>query len=290
MEYISRKEIKEFLTNLTRMRAKGMKWNDGNQKYEIEPNSMERVALLADATLKLLEAKSGEQADWPYNLLEEIFNGWCFDTDSSTWKEPSEMEILTQGLTQDQMNGLSFAIETLTDREQKCLLLYYREGWDLGRIGKEFGVTRERIRQVIAKAVRKLRHPTRSKYVIKGYQVASGNIFRNQMEKYQAEIDRAKRNADETIRNFRRVIKEPEQAISEAIENTDIAELNLSVRSYNVLKRAGCRTIADVLMLPSVKHLTQLRNMGRKSAEEVIERLRERGHLRLANGEALKLP
>lgn len=284
MEYISRKEIKEFLTNLTRMRVKGMEWNDG--KYEIGPDSMERVALLADATLKLLEAKSGEEANWPYNLLEEMFNGWCFDTDSGTWKEPPETEILTP----DQQAGLSFAISTLTDREQKCLLLYYRDGWDLVRIGKEFGVTRERIRQVIAKAVRKLRYPTRSKYVIKGYHVASGNIFRNQMEQYRMEIDRAKHNADETIRNFRRVVKEPETAISEAVGNTDIAELNLSVRAYNVLKRAGCRTIADVLMLPSVKHLTRLRNMGRKSAEEVIETLRERGYLRLANGEELKLP
>ena len=57
-------------------------------------------------------------------------------------------------------------LSTLTDREQKVLRL--RFGLDDGRartleeVGKEFNVTRERIRQIEAKALRKLRHPSRS--------------------------------------------------------------------------------------------------------------------------------
>ena len=57
-------------------------------------------------------------------------------------------------------------LDTLTDREQKVLRL--RFGLDDGRprtleeVGKEFNVTRERIRQIEAKALRKLRHPSRS--------------------------------------------------------------------------------------------------------------------------------
>ncbi len=59
------------------------------------------------------------------------------------------------------------ALGTLTEREQKVLKL--RFGLDDGRprtleeVGKEFNVTRERIRQIEAKALRKLRHPSRSK-------------------------------------------------------------------------------------------------------------------------------
>ncbi|MCI8659349.1 MAG: RNA polymerase sigma factor RpoD [Lachnospiraceae bacterium] len=59
------------------------------------------------------------------------------------------------------------ALKTLTDREQKVLRL--RFGLDDGRprtleeVGREFQVTRERIRQIEAKALRKLRHPSRSK-------------------------------------------------------------------------------------------------------------------------------
>ena len=61
---------------------------------------------------------------------------------------------------------------TLTEREQKVLRL--RFGLDDGRartleeVGKEFNVTRERIRQIEAKALRKLRHPSRSRK-LKGY-------------------------------------------------------------------------------------------------------------------------
>lgn len=62
---------------------------------------------------------------------------------------------------------LEEVLESLTDREKKVLRL--RFGLDDGKartleeVGKQFGVTRERIRQIEAKALRKLRHPSRSK-------------------------------------------------------------------------------------------------------------------------------
>ena len=58
-------------------------------------------------------------------------------------------------------------LSTLTPREEKVLKL--RFGVEDGRtrtleeVGREFNVTRERIRQIEAKALRKLRHPSRSK-------------------------------------------------------------------------------------------------------------------------------
>jgi RNA polymerase primary sigma factor len=63
-------------------------------------------------------------------------------------------------------------LSTLTEREQKVLRL--RFGLDDGRprtleeVGRQFNVTRERIRQIEAKALRKLRHPSRSK-ILKDY-------------------------------------------------------------------------------------------------------------------------
>ena len=72
--------------------------------------------------------------------------------------------ILDPKLLKEQLEEV---LGTLTEREQKVLTL--RFGLEDGRartleeVGKEFNVTRERIRQIEAKALRKLRHPSRSR-------------------------------------------------------------------------------------------------------------------------------
>jgi len=77
---------------------------------------------------------------------------------------PAPAEVASFQLLREQLEEV---LTTLTPREQKVLKL--RFGLEDGRtrtleeVGKEFGVTRERIRQIEAKALRKLRHPTRSK-------------------------------------------------------------------------------------------------------------------------------
>ena len=77
---------------------------------------------------------------------------------------PVPAEAAAQTLLKEQLDEV---LDTLTEREQKVLRL--RFGMDDGRartleeVGKEFDVTRERIRQIEAKALRKLRHPSRSR-------------------------------------------------------------------------------------------------------------------------------
>lgn len=81
------------------------------------------------------------------------------DNDTISPSEYSSNEVLKTQLKE--------VLETLTDREERVLRL--RFGLDDGRsrtleeVGAEFGVTRERIRQIEAKAIRKLRYPIRSK-------------------------------------------------------------------------------------------------------------------------------
>ena len=82
--------------------------------------------------------------------------------EDETIKSPAE--VAAQNLLREQLLSV---IDTLTPREQKVIRLRY--GLDdshprtLEEVGKEFNVTRERIRQIEAKALRKLRHPSRSK-------------------------------------------------------------------------------------------------------------------------------
>lgn len=98
-----------------------------------------------------LEAPVGEEED---SRLGD------FIQDSSA----SPTDQATQALLKDHIREM---LETLSPREAK--VLEYRFGLEDGKqrtleeVGREFGVTRERIRQIEAKAIRKLRHPTRSK-------------------------------------------------------------------------------------------------------------------------------
>lgn len=80
-------------------------------------------------------------------------------------------EAASYSILRDQISRL---LDTLTEREQKVLILRFglKDGRSrtLEEVGREFNVTRERIRQIEAKALRKLRHPSRAK-MLKGYDV-----------------------------------------------------------------------------------------------------------------------
>ena len=99
-----------------------------------------------------LETPIGEEAD-------SHLGDFIPDEDVPAPAEAAAFSMLKEQLVE--------VLDTLTEREQKVLKL--RFGLDDGRartleeVGKEFDVTRERIRQIEAKALRKLRHPSRSK-------------------------------------------------------------------------------------------------------------------------------
>jgi len=77
---------------------------------------------------------------------------------------PAPPKIASHTLLKEQLEGV---LKTLTQREKRVLELRFgiSDGHPhtLEEVGREFGVTRERIRQIEAKALRKLRHPSRSK-------------------------------------------------------------------------------------------------------------------------------
>lgn len=120
-------------------------------EMDMEPDKVREILKIAQEPVSL-ETPIGEEEDSHLGdfIMDEVVQA------------PSD--AATFALLKDQ---LSSVLHTLTDREQKVLRL--RFGLDDGRartleeVGKEFEVTRERIRQIEAKALRKLRHPSRSK-------------------------------------------------------------------------------------------------------------------------------
>ncbi len=134
------------------------------QKLGREPNEQEiadAMGLTLDKVSEIrkialeptsLETPTGEEGDSEFYDFVEDENA----------KSPSENVI--QMMLKEQLMSV---IETLTPREQKVIRLRY--GLDdahprtLEEVGKEFNVTRERIRQIEAKALKKLRNPSRSK-------------------------------------------------------------------------------------------------------------------------------
>jgi RNA polymerase primary sigma factor len=121
----------------------------------------EEMNLPVDKVREILKiAQEPVSLETPIGEEEDSHLGDFIEDDNAS--EPSEAASFT--LLREQLKEV---LKTLTPREEKVLKL--RFGIEDGRtrtleeVGKEFNVTRERIRQIEAKALRKLRHPSRSK-------------------------------------------------------------------------------------------------------------------------------
>ncbi|WP_138493833.1 RNA polymerase sigma factor RpoD [Paenibacillus pinistramenti] len=121
------------------------------KEMDLTPEKVREIMKVAQEPVSL-ETPIGEEND--SNLGDFIE-----DSDAPAPADAAAYELLKEQLED--------VLDTLTEREENVLRL--RFGLDDGRtrtleeVGKEFGVTRERIRQIEAKALRKLRHPSRSK-------------------------------------------------------------------------------------------------------------------------------
>ncbi|MGM8364606.1 RNA polymerase sigma factor RpoD [Virgibacillus sp. W0181] len=121
------------------------------EEMELTPDKVRDILKIAQEPVSL-ETPIGEEDD-------SHLGDFIEDQEAVSPSDHASYELLKEQLED--------VLDTLTDREENVLRL--RFGLDDGRtrtleeVGKVFGVTRERIRQIEAKALRKLRHPSRSK-------------------------------------------------------------------------------------------------------------------------------
>lgn len=222
---------------------------------------------------KALDAKDRERVNllrvYPYNLIP-VINGENDDSYIRTnadedYQEPKK--YYSPGIMEEVMN------EVLTERENKVLQMRYQWDMTLEEAGKECGVTRERIRQVEAKAIRKLRFQ-QHKGTFSCVPEAELREAQGEAEYYKAQAEYLQDELDK-IRNITPEQRE-EADKKRSIMETSIDELDLSVRSYNCCKRAGINTLGD-LCGKTYTEMLKVRNMGKKSLQEIENKMNEYG-------------
>ena len=204
---------------------------------------------------------------YPYNLAYAVF--------LPSWERKSEEQIkeAKYKVYSVYIPGLLEAVNDLTDREQKVLELRYKHYLTLEQCGYRFNVTRERIRQVEAKALRKLRNPYRSKHWILDTMDKAREV-QEKLSRLELENIRLKNYIESHLTNSK--IPWDNERKEDSVSDISIDDLELSVRSFNCLRRAGINTIGDLDGF-TVERFMKIRNLGRKSMEEVIARLKEYG-------------
>lgn len=209
---------------------------------------------------------------YPYNLLTEVFMGeieWVDDDDHNA--------------------GLDKALSTLFPRESEILRMRFVEKKTLNEVGKELGVTGERIRQQEAKGIWKLRHPTRKNYILFGLNGYEKYLSLNSKEialrEREKELDERWENLRSILKRLKPIMDElfpaeetpsekPEKLVDDYWIDKPIEELNMTVRAFNCLKRAGNNTVGELCKYVEGGKLISTRNMGRVTVEEVLMKLK----------------
>lgn len=204
-----------------------------------------------------------------------------FNSGLLSWKDNLLSDILGDEdveVLDDFDKVLEDCFNDMNDRCKKAIQLYYIDNMTLEQAGKELGLSTERFRCILNKALRKLRF----KWKLFLY----GEDKVNELKQLNQNIDNINKEIEEKRKELDILIalsNEQDRLLSKAkIENDSkknitIEELNLSSRAYNALHRAKIDTVGDLLKLNYTK-LCNIRSLGLKSIDEIIMRIHNLGY------------
>jgi DNA-directed RNA polymerase sigma subunit (sigma70/sigma32) len=218
-----------------------------------------------------------KENDYPLNLIEEL----------KTFPWDVDMKMVEENFDSILLDYFKQPNCFLNEREQTIILGVYKEGRTLQDLANQFNLTRERVRQIKVKSIRKLFYHKSIFYTDFDEYLAIQKEYKRKREELCdkiVELDRLLIEAGKLLATNETTIREIKEFLDASSEeqrdiitrNSDISELDLSVRSYNCLKRARINTIKELSELTHEK-LMKIRNLGRKSQKEIIEKLRELG-------------
>lgn len=247
-----------YLVNSGQMKVRAFPTLEDARKYRDEINA-ERLRVKIEQDKAILRQKEdaiiAKSNPYPFNLIDAL---------------------VVKGVTEDEVEQ---ATKTLPERELAVLLLYYQDGLSMEEIGSKYGVTRERIRQVLSKAVRRVAskarlYPKERELLLKR-EIAERDLAN--LDKHRAELVEIFRKTG----NYSEEMEATFGSVTLTAGMTDydlrsIEELDISIRSYNCLKRAGVCTFAD-LTKRTLDELSKVRNLGKRCLKEIVNAMKSEG-------------
>lgn len=239
-----------------------------NKVYDNDIPTIRNMLNLIYGDVKADEICDERANKWPINLLQII------DSDSTdrTMYNDETLEVIE--------DRIGYVLKYLfTDQESTIILKRFKYGLSLQSIAEELNVTKQNIQQILQRALRKFRHPSRRNKVLLG--IKYDDHIKELTEKVELKekelanksvLLRSKIDKLNTVLadlGFKLKLDTPD-------EQAEISLLNLSVRSYHCLKRARINTIKE-LTLMTKEDLKNVRNLGSVGVEEIISKLEKLG-------------
>lgn len=217
----------------------------------------ERIAATTEKIRKEPSAKTKPEDLWPDNLMLALVGK---SKEAAKEDKKPEFDIKpSEHLSDDQIEGVRFAISTLLEREQTVIHLRFEEQRKFKEIAEQLNISTSRAQQVCAKALRRLRHQSRFRFIQLGYQGALSE----------------KSNSNGRDDNKRRMDYDHRRDLNEI----PVSGCDLTERVASCLSRAGIQTLGELVenLDKSPKILKKVHNLGTICLIEVIEKLEEYG-------------
>lgn len=227
-------------------------------------NTDRKIALIKQAYLERERKELKELVPYPYNALKMVLNVEQIND--------IPIELI------DKYDEI--AQKYLSVREYEWFSKHFKENITCTQIGKEYGLTQQRVSEACKKSCLKMVH------YLKSYEKYKE---KEQLE-HEKKVDEEKLNEyrERLVQEFyRRGIYTQEMelvfgtidaypTLNTQYDQITIEDLDLSVRSYNCLRRAGIQTLQE-LTEKTMFDMMKVRNLGRKSLKEIHEKMLEYG-------------
>lgn len=207
--------------------------------------------------------------EWPFNFLEGVWGQWA--------------SYPLKGLadTQEIIGSVEYvlAVSRLKNRELEIIRMHFQQGMTYREIADFFSLSRSRAGQILKHAMYKIRAKPQNKAIL-SIGVAAYTRYRQTVAENETVSRLVEARLKEVrLEDIRSRAKQHGVDLSQGSKATRISlfthieELPLSVRAYRCMYRVGIKTVADILAYDKKTGLRNIRNLGEKTHQEIIDLL-----------------